>query len=102
MGFKADYRDFNTPLKDLGADVSKLTAKAGTLLEGDLVALAWGQNTTNTEKLGVRDLQSVVDAFAGHPFRGRNNSELVGSSCCCTCTPACCCTAAAVVDSVAA
>lgn len=102
MSFKTEYADHSTSIKDLGGDVSKLTRAAKGLVEGDLVALAWGAHTKRTQKLKVRDVQSVVEAFAGHPFRGDSGSELVGASCCCTCTPACCCTASAVVDSVAA
>lgn len=102
MSLRDDYSDFGTSISELGGDASKLTGPASNLSEGDLVALAWGNHTEATEKLGVRDIQSIVHAFEGHPFRGNANSEVVGASCCCTCTPACCCTAGAVVDTITA
>lgn len=97
VDLRAEYENFNTKIHELGGNASKLTAAAAELVEGDLIALAWGNHTERTEKMGVRDVQSIVDAFEGHPFRGNSNSEVVGASCCCTCTPACCCTAGAVI-----
>lgn len=94
------YKDFNNSITELGGKNDVLTPAASKLLEGDLIALAWGNNTTRTESLVVRDVQSIVEAFGAHPFHGKSTSELVGVGCCCTCTPACCCTAAAVVDNV--
>lgn len=95
--FREQYDDFGTPIQDLGGDASKLTDAASQLVEGDLVALAWGRITDRSEQLSVRDVQSVVEAFQGHPFRGGANAGVVGAACCCTCTPACCCTAGAVL-----
>ncbi|MBD3628754.1 hypothetical protein [Cyclobacterium sp.] len=95
-----NYEDFNTPIGELleGHDVSILTDEAKKLVEGDLVALAWKNHTPRTEKLGVRDLQSIEEAFSKHSLFGSSNSPVVGAACCCcTCTPACCCTAAAVI-----
>ncbi|TFI57029.1 hypothetical protein E2493_17195 [Sphingomonas parva] len=94
-----DTQDFDTPITEFldGPSADRLTAKAKTLIEGDLVALAWRNSTERTETLSWRDIVSIEDAFKDHPFRGDANSETVGASCCCTCTPACCCTAAAVV-----
>ncbi len=99
MGTITDYRDFDNPITDLleGNDASALTAAAKGLLEGDLIALAWGNNTSRTEKLGVRDLQSIEEAFKNHSLHGGSSDPVVGAGCCCTCTPACCCTAAAVI-----
>jgi len=92
--------DYATPITDFleGNDVDLLTDAAKKLTEGDLVALAWRNQTKRTEKLGVRDLVSIEQAFSNHSFRGRADSDLVGSSCCCTCTPACCCTAVSVTE----
>ena len=97
-----NYSELSTPITDFleGDDVGILTAAAAKLKEGDLVALAWNNRTLATEKLTVRDLVSIEDAFRNHSFRGNSRSELVGSSCCCTCTPACCCTAVAVAEPV--
>ncbi|UII21554.1 hypothetical protein [Fulvivirga ligni] len=94
-----NYQDFNVPITDLleGGDAHILTDAAKQLVEGDLVALAWRNITPRTEKLGVRDLQSIEEAFASHSLYGTSKSPVVGASCCCTCTPACCCTAAAVI-----
>lgn len=94
-----NYDDFNTPISELleGHDASILTDAAKNLLEGDLVALAWKNHTPRTEKLGVRDLQSIEEAFSNHSLFGSSKAPVVGASCCCTCTPACCCTAAAVI-----
>ncbi|TAI61218.1 hypothetical protein CWO89_36375 [Bradyrhizobium sp. Leo170] len=96
--FESDYTDFNTPITGLGADASKLTTAASKLLEGDLIALSWGNHTTRTESLTVRDIQSIEEAFAAHPFHGDSRSGLVGAPPCCCCTAPCCCTAGAVVD----
>jgi hypothetical protein len=94
-----DYKDFNNSISDLleGGDVSILTDAAKELLEGDLIALAWKNHTPRTEKLGVRDLNSIEEAFSKHSLYGGSTQPVVGAACCCTCTPACCCTAAAVV-----
>lgn len=94
-----DYRDFNNPISSLleGGDVSILTDAAKKLMEGDLVALAWHNHTERTEKLTVRDLNSIEEAFQNHSLYGSAKDPVVGASCCCTCTPACCCTAAAVI-----
>ncbi|MCG8476328.1 MAG: hypothetical protein MI784_12745 [Cytophagales bacterium] len=94
-----DYPGFTTPINELleKKDFDILTDEAKKLLAGDLVALAWKQNTVRTEKLGVRDMLSIEEAFANHSFHGHSRSPLVGACCCCTCTPACCCTAAAVI-----
>lgn len=99
--FAKDYADFGTPITSLGGDNGKLTSAASQLLEGDLVALAWGNHTARTEALAVRDVQSIEEAFRAHPFHGSHDAATVGAGCCCTCTPACCCTAGAVVDTVA-
>ncbi len=98
---KFDPQDLGTPITDFleKQDVAKLTDPAKKLIEGDLVALAWRNHTKRTQGLTWRDLVSIEDAFASHPFRGSASSELVGASCCCTCTPACCCTAVAVTNS---
>ena len=95
----SDYQDFNTSIGDLlqGQNASILTDEAKNLVEGDLVALAWNNHTPRTEKLKVRDLQSIEEAFSKHNLFGSSSAPVVGASCCCTCTPACCCTAAAVV-----
>lgn len=95
----SNYEDFNVPIEDLlqGNDVSLLTDEAKKLVEGDLVALAWKNHTPRTENLGVRDLQSIEEAFSNHSLFGNSSTPVVGAACCCTCTPACCCTAAAVV-----
>ena len=93
-----DYLDFSKPITDLlGKEASLLTAEAKKLVEGDLIALAWKNHTANTEKLTVRDLHSIEEAFDKHTLTGGANAPVVGASCCCTCTPACCCTAAAVI-----
>jgi len=96
-----DYPDFKNPITNLleGDDVNILTEAAKDLLEGDLVALAWQNHTPRTEKLKVRDLESIEEAFRQHSLYGSSRSPVTGSSCCCTCTPACCCTAAAVIKS---
>lgn len=75
-----------------------LTGNAKNLTVGDLVAMGWKQHTKSSETLGLRDLNSIEEAFSSHPLHGSSTSELVGAACCCTCTPACCCTAAAVVE----
>ncbi len=98
--FSKDYGDFSVPITDLGGDNGKLTPAASKLMEGDLVAMAWGNHTPRTEGLVVRDLQSIDEAFSAHPFKGHSKAAMVGSSCCCSCCP-CCCTASAVVDTVA-
>lgn len=95
-----DPQHYSTPITDFlsGDAAGRLTEGARQLIEGDLIALAWRNNTSRTEGLTWRDIVSIEDAFMDHPFRGNANSELVGSSCCCCCTPGCCCTAAAVVN----
>lgn len=97
-----DLEDFNTPISTLleGEGLSALTAKAKSLLCGDLYALAWKNNTKRTEQLTVRDLDSIEEAFRSHSLYGSSKAPVVGASCCCTCTPACCCTAVAVVKAV--
>lgn len=99
MSNLSDYPDFNTPITNLleGNESSILTDAAKGLLEGDLIALAWKNNTTRTEGLTVRDLQSIEEAFSNHSLTGSSSTPVVGLACCCTCTPACCCTAAAVI-----
>lgn len=99
MSKVTDYPDFKNPITSLleGGDVNILTDAAKNLLEGDLVALAWRNHTPRTEKLTVRDLNSIEEAFSNHSLFGGSTSPVVGASCCCTCTPACCCTAAAVI-----
>ncbi len=96
-------QDLSTPITDFldKSDVELLTDAAKRLTEGDLVALAWKNHTVRTEALSVRDLVSIETAFQHHGFRGRADSELVGTSCCCTCTPACCCTAVTVTEPLA-
>ncbi len=93
-------QDLSTPITDFleGNDIDILTDAAKRLTEGDLVALAWKNHTERTEALSIRDLVSIETAFQQHSFRGRADSELVGTSCCCTCTPACCCTAVTVTE----
>ncbi len=97
----SDYDGFENPISDLLDDksYSMLTDNAKELLEGDLVALAWKNHTSRTDKLNIRDLVSIEDAFSSHSLRGDISSPVVGASCCCTCTPACCCTAVAVIKS---
>ena len=58
--------DYATPITDFleGNDVDLLTDAAKKLTEGDLVALAWRNQTKRTEKLGVRDLVSIEQAFS--------------------------------------
>jgi hypothetical protein len=95
-----DYEDFENPITNLlesEQGISTLTDAAKKLLEGDLIALAWKNNTPRTETLTVRDLQSIEEAFHKHSLYGSSTDPVVGASCCCTCTPACCCTAAAVI-----
>jgi hypothetical protein len=94
-----DYADFKNPISNLleGGDVNILTDAAKNLMEGDLVALAWKNHTPRTEKLTVRDLNSIEEAFSKHRLYGSSTSPVVGAACCCTCTPACCCTAVAVI-----
>nr|AEH57228.1 putative cyclodehydratase [Prochloron didemni P1-Palau] len=98
----ANYPDFNNSIISLleegGGDPSILTPAAKDLLEGDLVALAWHNNTERTEKLSVRDIYSIEEAFRTHGFYG-SPDEPLATACCC-CTPACCCCAAALVDTV--
>lgn len=100
MSNNFDDPSFATPITQLleGKDTEILTKAARELREGDLVALAWKNNTSRTEKLGVRDLLSIQEAFAKHSFTGSSTSQVVGGGCCCTCTPACCCTAVSVAD----
>ncbi len=95
-----DIPEFDNPITNLleGEDSSILTENARQLLEGDLYALAWKNNTVRTDKLNVRDLNSIEEAFRKHSLYGSSNSPVVGGACCCcTCTPACCCTAVAVL-----
>ena len=94
-----DMDSFNTPIAELleGNDADVLSDAAKVLLEGDLMALAWKNNTARTEKLSVRDLYSIEEAFRQHSLMGSSTSPAVGAACCCTCTPACCCTAVAVI-----
>ncbi|MBW5892954.1 MULTISPECIES: hypothetical protein [Pectobacterium] len=93
-----DHPDFNNPITSLleGNGASILTEDARQLLEGDLLALSWKNHTVRTEKLTVRDLNSIEEAFGKHSLYGSSTSPVVGASCCCSCTP-CCCTAVAVV-----
>jgi hypothetical protein len=98
---KFSTAELSTPITEFlasGGNATKLTANAAKLVEADLVALAWRNNTARTQNLTWRDIVSIEDAFQDHPFRGDAQSELVGAACCCTCTPACCCTAAATVN----
>ncbi|MDQ1830787.1 hypothetical protein [Massilia scottii] len=97
----ADVENFNTPIADLleGDGFSMLTETAQQLLEGDLYALAWKNNTARTDALTVRDLTSIEEAFSQHSLHGTSTSPVVGAACCCTCTPACCCTAVSVIRS---
>ncbi|MCG8476329.1 MAG: hypothetical protein MI784_12750 [Cytophagales bacterium] len=102
-GSITDYPGFTTPINELldKKDFDVLTDEAKNLLAGDLIALAWKHNTVRTEKLRVRDLQSIEEAFSNHSFFGNSRSPVVGiACCCCTCTPACCCTAASVIKAV--
>ncbi|MBJ7221957.1 MULTISPECIES: hypothetical protein [unclassified Brenneria] len=98
MASITDYPDFDNPITSLleGNDSSILTENALQLLEGDLIALSWKNHTVRTEKLNVRDLNSIEEAFSNHSLYGSSTSPVVGASCCCSCTP-CCCTAVAVV-----
>ncbi|WP_236975000.1 hypothetical protein [Membranihabitans maritimus] len=96
------YDDFNVPITDLldEKDADILTEEAKNLLEGDLLALAWKNHTPRTEKLVVRDLDSIEEAFSKSSLYGSATSPVVGGGCCCTCTPACCCCATAVIKNV--
>lgn len=92
-----DYQDFSTPISSLlseGADL--LTDAAKKLVEGDLVALAWRNQTQRTAGLTTQDLFSIEQAFHKNSLYG--DQTVAGASCCCTCTPACCCTAVAVIQ----
>ncbi len=99
MASITNHSDFHNPITSLleGNDVSILTENARQLLEGDLYALAWKNHTNRTEKLTVRDLNSIEEAFSKHSLYGSSSTPAVGAGCCCTCTPACCCTAVAVL-----
>lgn len=94
-----EYEDFKNPITNLleDGDSNLLTDAAKNLLEGDLIAIAWKNHTPRTEKLTVRDLNSIEEAFQNHNLYGSSGDPVVGAGCCCTCTPACCCTAAAVI-----
>lgn len=94
-----DYPDFNNPITSLleGNGASILTENARQLLEGDLIALSWKNHTARTEKLTVRDINSIEEAFSKHSLYGSSDAPVVGGSCCC-CTAPCCCTAVAVVQ----
>lgn len=99
MSSFAQVENFHNPITNLldSKAASLLSANAKQLLEGDLYALAWKNHTVRTEKLNVRDLNSIEEAFSKHSLHGSSSAPVVGSSCCCTCTPACCCTAVSVI-----
>jgi len=98
MPYSKGYPDYHNPISDLlkGEEFNILTDDAKKLLEGDLVALSWKNSTPRTEKLTVRDLNSIEEAFNKSSY-----SEEVGAlegkaCCCCSCTPCCCCATAVI------
>ncbi len=97
----ANYPDLGNSIISLleegAGHASILTSVAKDLLEGDLLALAWHNNTERTEDLTVRDINSIEEAFRTDGFYGSPDEPLATACCCCSC---CCCCAAALVDTV--
>ena len=99
----ANYPDLGNSIISLleegAGHASILTSAAKNLLEGDLLALAWHNNTERTEKLSVRDINSIEEAFRTDGFYGSPTDGPLAVGCC-SCTCCCCCSAAALVDTV--
>ncbi len=99
----ANYPDLGNSIISLleegAGHASILTSVAKDLLEGDLLALAWHNNTERTEDLTVRDINSIEEAFCTDGFYGSPTGEPLAVACCCS-FACCCCTASAVVDTV--
>jgi hypothetical protein len=93
----SEYKSFNTPITTFLSEGSDLlTDAAKQLLEGDLIAIAWKNQTPRTIGLTTADLFSIEQAFQKNSLYG--DQTVAGACCCCTCTPACCCTAVAVIQ----
>jgi hypothetical protein len=88
----------NAPIADLlvhGGEKGKLTRAAAKLTKRDLLILAAGSSAPSVDKLTVKDLHSITEAFENQ--RAAVSDLAAAGSCCSSSIVCCCCAASAPV-----